>query len=284
MLLLKKSENLRNYLAEARKQGKKTGFVPTMGALHEGHLALIRRSAAENDLTVCSIYVNPTQFNELSDLEKYPRTPEKDLLLLRKVGSLIVFFPSDEEIYPEGLANSALINLGHLNEIQEARFRPGHFDGVVQVVYRLLNIVRPNRLYMGQKDYQQVLVVQQLLQEKMPESQLVVCPIVRETDGLAMSSRNVRLDAGYRQKGSLIHQTLQEAAAQLPNKSIPDICKEAREKLTMAEFKPEYFEIANSDNLLPLETIKSGDSVVITTAVWAGEVRLIDNLLVPLNF
>lgn len=284
MLLLKKSKNLQDYLAEARKQGKKTGFVPTMGALHEGHLALIQRSAAENDLTVCSIYVNPTQFNELSDLEKYPRTPEKDLLLLREVGSLIVFFPSDEEIYPEGLAKTALIDLGHLNEIQEARFRPGHFDGVAQVVYRLLKIVSPDRLYMGQKDYQQVLVVQQLLHDKMPDTQLVVCPIVRETDGLAMSSRNVRLDAGYRQKGSLIHQTLQEAAAQLPDKAIPNICREAMDKLIQAGFKPEYFEISHSENLLPIETVKSGDTVVITTAVWAGDVRLIDNLLVPLNF
>lgn len=284
MLLFKKTKDLQDYLAKAKKQGQRMGFVPTMGALHEGHMELIRRSAAENDLTICSIYVNPTQFNELSDLEKYPRTPEKDLLLLREVGSLIVFFPSDKEIYPDGPSNAPLIDLGHLNEVQEAAFRPGHFDGVVQVVHRLLSIVQPDRLYMGQKDYQQVLVIRELIRQKLPDTTLVMCPIVREADGLAMSSRNVRLDTGFRQKAPLIAATLETAAAQLPEKAIAEIKQEAIDKLNEAGFKTEYFEISNADTLLSVGQLSREADLVLSTAVWAGEVRLIDNLLVPINF
>ncbi len=284
MLLFKKTKDLQDYLAKAKKQGQRMGFVPTMGALHEGHMELIRRSAAENDLTICSIYVNPTQFNELSDLEKYPRTPEKDLLLLREVGSLIIFFPSDKEIYPDGPSNAPLIDLGHLNEVQEAAFRPGHFDGVVQVVHRLLSIVQPDRLYMGQKDYQQVLVIRELIRQKLPDTTLVMCPIVREADGLAMSSRNVRLDTGFRQKAPLIAATLETAAAQLPEKAIAEIKQEAIDKLNEAGFKTEYFEISNADTLLSVGQLSREADLVLSTAVWAGEVRLIDNLLVPINF
>lgn len=284
MRLFKTIGHLQAFLKQAKTKGARIGFVPTMGALHEGHLELIRRAASENDLTVCSIYVNPTQFNELSDLEKYPRTPEKDIFLLREVGSLAVFFPTDAEIYPEGPTKAPLVGLGHLNEIQEARFRPGHFDGVVQVVARLLNLVQPDLLYMGQKDYQQVLVIRRLLEQQSLSTQLVVCPIVREKDGLAMSSRNVRLDPGYRQKASFIYECLQEAAALLAQKPIATIQQNALDKLTAAGFRPEYFEIAAHDTLLPLASVQTGTTAIITTAVWAGEVRLIDNCLAPINF
>ena len=284
MWLFKTTGSLQAFLKQAKTARQRIGFVPTMGALHQGHLELIRRSASENELTVCSIYVNPTQFNELSDLEKYPRTPEKDIFLLREVGSLVVFFPSDTEIYPEGLTKAPLVDLGQLNTVQEARFRPGHFDGVVQVVSRLLDMVQPDKLYMGQKDYQQVMVIQQLLRQTQRATELVICPIVREPDGLAMSSRNVRLDPGLRQKANIIYQTLQEAASLLSQKSIPEIIQQATDQLSAAGFKPEYFEVSAHDTLLPVSTLHPGDTVVISTAVWADQVRLIDNCLVPINF
>lgn len=249
-----------------------------MGALHDGHLALVRRSLAENSFTICSIFVNPTQFNEASDLEKYPRTPSKDIEMLLEVGCDILFMPFVSEVYPAEDYQKPHFDFGPLDKVMEGAFRPGHFAGVAQVVYRLLEIVEPTRLYMGQKDYQQFLIVCDMLRQTGLSTQLVMYPIVREKDGLAMSSRNRRLQPGHRRKAGIIFEVLQQARDQLSQLSIDEIKKQSLERLSLPGFRPEYFEIVDADNLQPVSTVREGRPLIACTAVWAGDVRLIDNL------
>ena len=194
MYIFQKAADLRSHLKTIlRGRSSTIGFIPTMGALHEGHLALIRAAQANGCYTVCSIFVNPTQFNDPSDLEKYPRTPEKDAELLEKVGCDVIFMPEVEEIYPPGDIQDFELDFEGLDEVMEGVFRPGHFKGVAQVVKRLLDLVQPDGLYMGQKDFQQVAIVRHLIRVTRFPVELVVVPTVREHDGLAMSSRNIRL-------------------------------------------------------------------------------------------
>lgn len=278
MFVFKTVSELQQYLNSRRANGEQIGFAPTMGALHLGHLDLMRHSKAQNACTVCSIFVNPTQFNDPKDLEKYPRTPEKDLAMLESVGTEVVFMPPVEEIYPPGLDLTLQLDLNPLDQVMEGAFRPGHFQGMAQVVKRLLDIVQPDRLYMGQKDFQQFSIVGYLIQQMQLPVELVMVPTVREADGLAMSSRNVRLSPEQRQAAPIIYQTLEWAKSQLGLQAIAEIETAALQRLSLPEFRPEYFQIVDGKTLQPIINPTEHDWIVACVATWVGEVRLIDNL------
>ena len=271
--------SLQRTLNTYRKQGLTIGFVPTMGALHAGHLSLIRQSAKKNDIVVCSIFVNPTQFNNASDLAKYPRTLKKDGQLLESAGCHLLFAPSVDEIYPPGLDTEVKFSFKGLDKMMEGRFRPGHFKGMAQVVKRLLDLVQPHDLYMGQKDFQQFTIVAHMIKTLKLPIQLVVCPIMREAHGLAMSSRNERLNADLRARAALIYKTLKAAKTKLKSMAVSDVEKWAMQKMEVPDFKPEYFSIVDGYTLQPVENPESHDYIVACTAIWAGEVRLIDNMI-----
>lgn len=280
MLLFKRVSDLQKYLNSLKNKGLHIGFVPTMGALHRGHISLIDRSRNECDVTVASIFVNPTQFNNVTDLEKYPRTVEKDIEMLAESGCEILFMPDVSAVYPEGIAPSVKFNFGKLDRVLEGIFRPGHFEGMAQVVHRLLEITHPNRLYMGQKDFQQAAIVGRMLELMKSETELVSCPIQREPDGLAMSSRNARIAPEVRSKVALIYQILAEAAERVGEYNPADIQRLALTKLkTEPHFKVEYFEIVDGRTLLPIQLFEDTDYAVALVAVWVGEVRLIDNMI-----
>ena len=279
MYLFKKVNDLQQHLNKIRKNGGEVGFVPTMGALHQGHLSLIQQSVEANDCTVCSIFVNPTQFNDNADLEKYPRTVAKDMAMLTSAGNNVLFLPDVSDVYPPGLNTELKLDFGDLANVMEGYFRPGHFDGMAQVVKRLLDIVQPHRLYMGQKDFQQLAIVRNMLTQLEMPIDLVMCAIIREEDGLAMSSRNVRLDSSLREKALLLSQTLQEGRLKMPSKTPAEIQDWALKELTIPSFKPEYFEIVNAITLQPVKKFSDAEYVVACTAVWVGEIRLIDNLI-----
>lgn len=281
MLLFKKKENLQRHLATRRQAGHSIGFVPTMGALHDGHLSLVRRAKADNELVVTSIFVNPTQFNQKDDLDKYPRTIEADIQLLQSCGNDVLFLPEVGEIYPDEEATRVQYDLGGMDRLWEGEFRPGHFNGVAMVVHRLLDIVRPDSLYMGQKDYQQVAVVRALLRALGMDLQLVMCPIVREPDGLAMSSRNRRLSDEQKRRATVLYRTLMAARdAYRAGRPAKEIEREAWQRIADAGLRPEYFALVDGDTLLPVEPATAHRSVVAITAAWAGDVRLIDNMTV----
>lgn len=278
MLVFHRVNDLQQYLRQVKLAGKTVGFAPTMGALHPGHFSLIGQMAPNQDLSVCSIFVNPTQFNEAADLQKYPRTEEKDLEQLLEVGCAVVFLPPVEEVYPSGLDTRHDFDFGNLDKTMEGAHRPGHFKGVAQVVYRLLDIVRPDRLYMGQKDYQQFSIIRAMLRQLKSDIQLVVCPIIREADGLAMSSRNRLLTPEGRAQAPLIHATLNWAKSALDQLPPELIQKEAMERLAQpAHFQPEYFELVDGLTLVPVKDAAAHDLIVACTAVRVGAVRLIDN-------
>ncbi len=279
MYLFKRVSDLQRYISSQREQQKNIGFVPTMGALHEGHLTLIERSKSENDITVCSIFVNPTQFNDKKDLDKYPRTTANDISLLTQKGTEVLFLPPPIEVYPKGLDTKLDLKMGQLDKVLEGEFRPGHFEGMAQVVKRLLDIVNPHHLYMGQKDYQQLTIVRSMIKQLDLPVKLVMCPIKREADGLAMSSRNVRLKPDIRRQATILSQTLEKAKAQIGKISPEDIQKEAMTAFDIPDFKPEYFRIVDGITLLPVEDASQSEEIVACTAVWAGEVRLIDNMI-----
>lgn len=279
MFLFKKVADLQQYLDNKRTEGHLIGFVPTMGALHEGHLSLIRASKEKSDITVCSIFVNPTQFNDPGDLDKYPRTMGADIDLLTSVDTNVLFLPPVEEVYPAGLDTTLSLDFGALAHVMEGEFRPGHFDGMAQVVWRLLNIVQPNQLYMGQKDFQQLTIVRNMLKQMQSDIELIMCPIVREEDGLAMSSRNVLLDPTHRTIVPIIRQTLLAAKEMMDKESPQKIKAWAMEQLQQPGFKPEYFEIVDGVTLQPVERLEASTFLVACLAVWVGKVRLIDNLV-----
>lgn len=282
MLILKKVKDLENHLKKARKEGLSIGFVPTMGALHAGHIALINTSKRRCKLTVCSIFVNPTQFNDKSDFENYPVTIDHDIKMLSDAGCEVLFLPSVKEIYPNGLEQKKPYNFGLIANIMEGSFRPGHFDGMAQVVQRLLKIVKPDMLFMGQKDYQQQLIVGLLIKKIKMNTRLVMCPTIREKDGLAMSSRNTRLDAPARKLAVQISKTLKYAQTQLqiPKADVAVVQQKSLKKLAgFNGIEPEYFEIRNARTLeMPR---RNTEKLIALTAAKIGGVRLIDNM--PLN-
>ena len=264
------------YLFQLKATGKSIGFVATMGALHQGHLSLIELAKQQNDVVVCSIFVNPTQFNDPKDLEKYPRTLEADSRLLEQAGCDVLFSPDVNEMYDDN--EQWHLNIGETEHLLEGEFRPGHYQGVTQVVYKLFNIIPADRAYFGQKDYQQFLVISKMVDMLEVPVKLVMCPIMRETDGLAMSSRNVHLSAEDRQHALVLSRTLNQIKAKFDSKNIPALKKEAA-KLINAEpgVALDYFEIADGETLH--EATAESNSIVALVAAKVGKTRLIDNVV-----
>jgi pantoate--beta-alanine ligase len=279
MIIFNTVYDLQYWLATERKAGHTIGFVPTMGALHEGHLTLVQRAHETCSRTVASIFVNPTQFNDLKDLEKYPRMPEADGLLLESVGCHALFMPSVAEVYPVGKDLTLRLNFGALDKVMEGHFRPGHFDGMATVVKRLLDIVQPHQLFMGQKDYQQLSVVREMLRLLGSMVELVMCATIREDDGLAKSSRNMRLTPEMRATAPVIYKTLLEARERVKESPNPQVQAWAMRKLADAGLRPEYFDIVDGITLRPIRNKDKSEMIVACVAAWAGDVRLIDNLV-----
>ena len=275
-------KNLRDFLSKLREKGSSIGFVPTMGALHDGHLALIKQSGRENDYTVVSIFVNPTQFDRKDDLEKYPRTLERDLYLLEQINpGMIVYIPEATDLY-EGQITSRSYDHGGLDKVMEGKFRPGHFDGVATVVHLLFDAVNPDKAYFGEKDFQQLQIIRHLVKTQQLPVEIVPVPIYREKDGLAMSSRNRRLTPEQRQAAPLIYKTMKEGAGLFPLKSPEEIKGFVFDRLKNHPLlEPEYVEIAEVETLKPAKKFEEGKKYRMFAAVFAGDIRLIDNL--PLN-
>ena len=277
MLKFHNSSELTDYLNSQRQHGLKIGFVPTMGALHEGHLSLIKASNSENDITVCSIFVNPTQFNNSVDLERYPRTLENDLRLLLENNCHVVFIPEVNDLY----ANEVAIdwNLNNLDQVFEGKSRPGHFNGVARVVSIFFNLVKPDVAYFGRKDFQQCMVISLLVSTLQLPIKLVFVPTLREPDGLAMSSRNVRLNAAQRKASAAIYRALLLANNQFGQSAIKELEEACRSTIeNESELKVDYFSIVEAETLRPIINSRDARNPVALTAVWAGEVRLIDNM------
>jgi pantoate--beta-alanine ligase len=280
MVLFKKINDLAKYLAIARKKAQTIGFVPTMGALHAGHLSLIAASQWTNGISVASIFVNPTQFNDPKDYQKYPITIEKDITLLESVGCDALFLPAVAEIYPDGVELSQNFELNYLETILEGQYRPGHFQGVCKVMHRLLEIVKPDHLYMGQKDYQQCMVVKRLLQITGSAAHLHTCTTLREADGLAMSSRNMRLSSQERAIAPAIYEMLCHIKNQFSQSDFHGLHEYATQYLKSRGFGPvDYVAIARADDL-SLQTKWNGkDRLVALVAAFLNDVRLIDNIV-----
>jgi pantoate--beta-alanine ligase len=276
MIIYHKSSDLKSHIEFEKKNGKTTGFVPTMGALHEGHMSLIERSLAENDVTVCSIFVNPTQFNNKTDFEKYPKTTVQDVKMLEEAGCHILFLPDVEEIYPTGFA-SEHYELGELENILEGAYRPGHFQGVCMVVERLLTLVPSTTLFLGKKDYQQCMVIQKLIELKSIPTRLVLCETKREIDGLAMSSRNMRLSPEERKLSTNISEALTFMKNQLELKPLIEIEELAKQKLELAGFEVDYVRITDA-RLQKIEKKEKNSIIIGLIAATINGIRLIDNL------
>jgi pantoate--beta-alanine ligase len=288
MIITQNNTELFNALANFRLQGKTIGFVPTMGALHPGHLSLIEGSKKSCDITVCSIFVNPTQFNDKKDLEKYPRTEEADLNMLSAGSCDVVYLPSVDDIYPADWICPEF-DFGNLDKVMEGAHRPGHFKGMSQVVHRLLWLVQPDKLFMGQKDFQQQTIVKKMLELLNWNVELVRCEIIREKDGLAMSSRNVLLNQEERQQALAISKTLlplsvgegQGVRSKFP--SPVDFCVWAKNELQKNSlFQVEYVEIVDTTTLQAVDNWNTKQELVCCVAAKVGEVRLIDNVLINL--
>jgi pantoate--beta-alanine ligase len=279
MILFKKSVALAGYLFRLQSAGKKIGFVPTMGALHEGHLSLLNASRSANEITVCSIFINPTQFNDQNDFRKYPTNLEGDISLIEETGTDIIFLPDVSEIYPNGLTGLKHYDLGRLETLLEGKYRPGHFQGVCQVMNRLLDIVKPHNLYMGQKDYQQCMVVTRLLQLMQSDTVLNKCPTQREPGGLAMSSRNMRLSEAEKKEALSIFRVLKYCKDKLRPGSLGQIKLTGRQMLEEHHFRPDYVEISDAETLEPVSEWDGKQKIIALIAAYLNEVRLIDNMI-----
>lgn len=279
MLIFNRQEDLKNHLKSVAKENTTIGFVPTMGALHQGHLSLIEKSLGENQVTVVSIFVNPTQFNNAEDLEKYPRTLEKDTQKIENVSKeVLVFAPSVEDIY-NGNTVSASFNFDGLENQMEGEHRPGHFDGVGTIVKRLFEIVHPNNAYFGEKDFQQLQIVKKMVEKHQMPVNVIGCPIFREQNGLAMSSRNERLSAQQREDASLIYKTLKTAKEKFGTESAKEVTSWVESVFKKnPEFKLEYFQIADEDQLLPIQEKDNSKKYRAFIAVFINSIRLIDNI------
>ncbi|MBN2682394.1 MAG: pantoate--beta-alanine ligase [Bacteroidales bacterium] len=277
MKIYNKIKDLQQDLQQPILQKKKIGFVPTMGALHSGHISLVEKSKSENDFTVVSIFVNPIQFNNPEDLEKYPRNPEKDFEMLKNAGVDFVFYPEVAEMYPEEVNEK--YNFGNLETVMEGAFRPGHFNGVAVVVRKLFDIVKPSNAYFGEKDFQQLAIIKKMVHDYSIPVQIVPCSIVREPNGLAMSSRNARLSIEERNSAKEIFRILKESKAKINILSLREIEKWATEQVNKIPFlETEYFQIVDSQNLQQVDSPDSSQSLTACIAVYAGKIRLIDNL------
>ncbi|MDL2289829.1 pantoate--beta-alanine ligase [Paludibacteraceae bacterium OttesenSCG-928-F17] len=278
MKIIKTKTELQYLIGQLKATGKSVGFVPTMGALHDGHIALVRRCAAENDYCIVSVFVNPTQFNNASDLEKYPRTLTKDAELLEEAGCYLVFAPDAEEMYSnDELENTFEFDFGGLDKVMEGRFRPGHFNGVVQVVSKLFDLVKPERAYFGEKDFQQLAIIRRMVEVMNYPVEIVGCPIIREESGLAMSSRNQRLTEEQRKKAANIYRFLSESLNFAGSKSPEEVSAWVIDSINEIDgLEVEYFDIANAKTLQTID--RWNDNCIGCIAVYCGEVRLIDNI------
>ena len=267
------------YRVRQRDRQASVGFVPTMGALHEGHLSLVNQAVKENTVVVVSVFVNPIQFNNKEDFEKYPRTEEDDFKLLAAAGVDAVFAPSAEEMYPENNARPKEYNLGSLAEVMEGKYRPGHFQGVAKVLDILFRLVNPHRAYFGEKDFQQIAVVRNLVKSEGLDLEIVACPIKRASDGLALSSRNSRLTPELRKVAPEIYKTLQYSVEYSKDHSVRATHDTVVERLeAIPDLKVEYFEIVDARTLQPVEEWEESNWIVGCITVYCGDIRLIDNI------
>jgi pantoate--beta-alanine ligase len=277
MLVLTTVQEVREWISYVKENNCTIGFVPTMGALHQGHIALVEQSVKENNATVCSIFVNPIQFNNKEDLAKYPRTLENDLQLLEKANCSMVFVPSVEEMYPDDTLEH--YHFGALEKVMEGAFRPGHFTGVAIVVKRFFNFIQPDRAYFGKKDYQQLVLIRKLVKIEALPIHVVSCPTVREEDGLAMSSRNRHLSPEERTVASKVYPILLNASQLFPHKNVSEI-----EQFVISEIKKEkrirleYFNIVDKKTLQKSDKLDNPHGLIACIAFWVGKVRLIDNI------
>lgn len=277
MNIYKTAEELRSFVTKERKQGHRIAFVPTMGALHEGHLSLVRRALKENDCCIVSVFVNPTQFNNPRDLETYPRTLDADSRLLASIGTTALFAPEVETIYPE--PDTRVFHVGAVAEVMEGKYRPGHFNGVMQVVSRLFDLVQPDCAYFGEKDFQQIAVLRAMAREIKSPVEIIACPIVREEDGLARSSRNTLLSEEGRAQAPNIYRILSESRTWSKELSPKEVIERATQLLdAIPTLRVEYFEIVDADTLQPITRWEDSPKPHGCITVYCGEVRLIDNI------
>lgn len=281
MLIFRKAKELSYWADIQRKKGTKVGFVPTMGALHPGHISLINTSVQANNITIASIFVNPTQFNDPKDYEKYPKTIENDIKMLEMAQCNVLFLPDVPEIYPNKAVSEFHYYLGFLEKRLEGEFRPGHYQGVCMVVHRLLDIVNPDNLYLGQKDYQQCMVIKKLVEliEKDAIITIHICSTLREPDGLAMSSRNMRLNKEERKKAVSIYNSLSYINANFRTGDIPGIITRAKKMLTGAGFNIDYLEVTDATDLSPVQSWDGNQKIIVLVAAFLNDVRLIDNMI-----
>lgn len=278
MLVVKTISQLKSILDSERSKNRKIGLVPTMGALHQGHLSLIDRCVKDKHICVCSVFVNPTQFNDKSDLAKYPRQAEKDKELLQQAGCELVFMPDEAEMYPE--EDTRIFRFGQLEEVMEGAYRKGHFNGVAQIVSKLFDAVQPNRAYFGQKDFQQLVIIRKMVEQLKLKVQIIACPIVREESGLAMSSRNELLTKEQKEKAALISYYLHESLTFVTRKRPAEIIEFVQNGIKAEPMlRLEYFEIVDGASLQGIQTWKDSPFVVGCIAAYCGSVRLIDNII-----
>jgi pantoate--beta-alanine ligase len=281
MIIFRQAADLKKHAQKVGHPWKDSGFVPTMGALHDGHMSLIKTARANSRVTIASIFVNPSQFNDPEDFKKYPKTIASDIRMLEEAGCEVLFLPDVTEMYPEGWQHSEPYNLGSLETLLEGFYRPGHFQGVCQAVQRLLEIVEPGNIFMGQKDFQQCMVVQRLIALKNLPVQLHTCPTLREADGLAMSSRNVRLSVDERSIAPAIFREMQLIKKDLDNMPLRTLEARAIKNLVESGFSSvDYVSIATPATLQPLDEWEEGLPTVILVAAYIGGVRLIDNITI----
>lgn len=277
MKIIHTIKDLQTELSELKAQGKKVGLVPTMGALHAGHASLVKRSVNENEVTVVSVFVNPTQFNDKNDLVKYPRTLDADCKLLEACGATYAFAPSVEEMYPE--PDTRQFSYAPLDTVMEGAFRPGHFNGVCQIVSKLFEAVKPHRAYFGEKDFQQLAIIREMVRQMQFDLEIVGCPIVREEDGLALSSRNARLSAEERENALKISQTLFKSRTFAATHTVSETLKFVEDAIAAVPgLRLEYFEIVDGNTLQKVDNWNQTSYVVGCITVFCGDVRLIDNI------
>lgn len=279
MILFKKPVDLQHWISQQKNAGRTGGFVPTMGALHSGHINLIDTCRSITDFCICSIFINPVQFNDPRDFEKYPVSLEKDIEMLTKAGTDVLFLPDGQDIYPLGKTGLETYDLGPLDTILEGLYRPGHFQGVCQVMSRLLTMIKPEHLFMGQKDYQQCLVIKRLIDLLHLTVQFHTVQTVREPGGLAQSSRNRRLSADQRINAAAIFRVLKELREELSFENTETVLEHAKKKLDAAHFKTDYISIARAGDLQPIQNWTGKEKAVALIAAFQGDVRLIDNML-----
>lgn len=278
MKVVSTKNELINLINDYKKSGKNIGFVPTMGALHQGHLSLVKTCKDNCDIAVVSVFVNPTQFNDPDDLKRYPRTPEKDSALLESADCDIAFFPSVEEIYPE--KDTRKFDFGYLETVMEGAKRPGHFNGVGQVVSRLFDMVKPDKAFFGMKDFQQVAIIKNMVQQLNYSLEIIPCPIIREESGLALSSRNALLDYEHKKNAPHIYATLKKARNLASRMNVNELKKWITDEINNNPFlETEYVEIVDETTLKVVNDWQEKGTKVACVAVYAGKIRLIDNII-----